>query len=199
MLHDSKRKDDAKQKAERGRSAFRAGNGSSTVVASSRNYYCDYCFVSKQPREIFTSHQMLDLSCPSMSIQERKLVEKRKNQMKIKTIARHSLQEEGKKLPDNRKAFMLKKPPDDEKASMLMKPPDVKKAKMPKDVNEVCDENDYFNEVQAGLPLIQKMMAMEADDNHEESKSDEEAIAEAYRNMKTSAFVPYRLEWRERR
>ena len=94
---------------------------------------------------------------------------------------------------------MLKKPPDDEKASMLLKPPDVKKDKMPKDVNEVCDENDYFNEVQAGLPLIQKLMAMEADDYHEESKSDEEAIAEAYRNMKTSAFVPYRLEWREER
>ena len=75
---------------------------------------------------------------------------------------------------------MLKKPPDDEKASMLLKPPDVKKDKMPKDVNEVCKENDYFNEVQAGLPLIQKLMAMEADDNHEESKSDEEAIAEAY-------------------
>ena len=99
----------------------------------------------------------------------------------------HSLREEVKKLPD------------DKKASMLMKPPDVKKAKMPKDVNEVGDENDYFNEVQAGLPLIQKMMAMEADDYLEESKSDEEAIAEAYRNMKTSSFVPYRLEWREER
>merc|ERR1711915_209650 len=130
---------------------------------------------------------MLDLSCPSMSIQERKLVEKRKNQEKLKRMTTHSLREEVKKLPD------------DKKASMLMKPPDVKKAKMPKDVYEVGDENDYFNEVQAGLPVIQKMMAMEADDYHEESKSDEEAIAEAYQNMKTSAFVPYRLEWREGR
>ena len=99
----------------------------------------------------------------------------------------YSLREKVKKLPDGKKA------------SMLMKPPDVKKAKMPKDVNEAYDENDYFSEVQDGLPLIQKMMAMEADDNHEESKSGEEAIAEAYVNMKTSAFVPYRLEWREGR
>ena len=105
---DSKRKDDAKQAAERGRSEFRAGNGSSTVVASSRNYYCDYCFVSKQPREIFTSHQMLDLSCPSMSIQERKIVEKRKNQEKLKDMAKLSLHKEGKKLPDDKKVSMLK-------------------------------------------------------------------------------------------
>ena len=62
---------------------------------------------------------------------------------------------------------------------------------------EICVHS--INEVQVGLPLIQKMMAMEADDNHEESKSDEEAIAEAYRNMKTSSFVTYRLEWREER
>ena len=102
-------------------------------------------------------------------------------------MAKLSLHKEEKKLPD------------DKKTSMLQKPPDVKKASMSKDVNEVCEENDYFNEVQAGLPLIQKMMAMEADDNQEESKSDEEAIAEAYRNMKTSSFVPYRLEWREGR
>ena len=103
-VDDCKRKDDGKQAAERDRNAFRASNGNSTVVASSRNYYCDYCFVSKQPREIFTSHQMLDLSCPSMSIQERKSVEKRKNQMKIKTIAKHTLHKEGRKLPDDKNA-----------------------------------------------------------------------------------------------
>ena len=126
---------------------------------------------------------MLDLSCPSMSIQERKLVEKRKNQVKLKNMATHPLHE-GEKLPD------------DKKASLLKKPPKVKKAKIP---NEVCEEDDYFKKVQAGLPMIQKIMAMEPDDNHKESKSDEEAIAEAYRNMKTSTFVPYRLEWREGR
>ena len=85
---------------------------------------------------------MLDLSCPWMSIQERKSVEKRKNQMKIKRMAKHSLHEEGKKFPDDKRASMLKKPPDDKKAFMLKKPPDVKKAKLPEDVNEVCEEND---------------------------------------------------------
>merc|ERR1711915_466689 len=113
---------------------------------------------------------MLDLSCPSMSIQERKLVEKRKNQEKLKRLTTHSLREEGKKLPD------------DKKASMLKKPPEVKKAKMPKDGNDVCEEDDYFKKVQAGVPLVQKIVAMEGDDDYEESKSDEEAIEEAFRS-----------------
>ena len=79
----------------------------------------------------------------------------------------HSLREEGKKLPD------------DKKASMLKKPPEVKKAKIP---NEVCEEDDYFKKVQAELPLVQKIMAMEEDDDYEESKSDEDAIEEAFRS-----------------
>ena len=41
----------------------------------------------------------------------------------------------------------------------------VKKVSLPKDVDEDCEENNYAKEVQAGLPLIQKIMAMEEDDD----------------------------------
>ena len=102
-------------------------------------------------------------------------------------MARLSLHDNGMKLPD------------DKKASTLKKLPDIKKVSLPKDVDEDCEENNYAKEALAGLPIIQKMVTMEADDYLEESKSDEEAIAEAYRNMKTSTFVPYCLEWREER
>ena len=36
------------------------------------NKYCRMCYLSKRKREIFTSHEFGDLSCPSLSIKDRK-------------------------------------------------------------------------------------------------------------------------------
>ena len=83
-----------------------------------------------------------------MTLEERKA---------IKDIAKLSLHDNGMKLPDDKKASTLKK---------LL---NVKKASLPKDVDEDCEKNNYAKEVQAGLPLIQKIMAMEEDDDYEAS------------------------------